>query len=153
MIETTVARSIVNAALYYNEIFKRTAGSQALPDITTKLQVNLMLALYFNGPMNMTALSRRAGIAPEQATRTIRALREKGLVESERSHENQRMVVARLTEKGAELMNENEHNLFSSLEECLDGLSPEEIEQLGKISLQACALLGKTKFANIGVHE
>lgn len=143
MIDPRDAHDIINASLCFNELYKRTIATGKLPEVATKTQIGLLVTLAFNGPMNMTELSKRMGIAPEQTTRAIRSLRDAGLVESARNTENQRMVVARLSQKGEDAMADHERELFGNLESCLKGLDSEERRQLAALARQATGLMAK----------
>lgn len=149
MIEQQDAKDIAHASLYYHELFKKTVFSNNLPNINGKTQMDLLVTLSLNGPMSMSTLSERAGIAPEQTTRAIRHLRELGYVHSDRSDENRRIVIARITEEGLRAMAQHEHQIRASLEAGLNGLNDEEIAQLAEISRQASALLRKTTFKRV----
>ncbi len=146
MIAPNDAHAIFHASLYFNELFKKTVLATPVPEVSTKTKMDLMVTLLLNGPMNMSALSKRTGIAPEQTTRAIRDLREAGFVESERDEANRRMVVAHLSDKGESLMKEHEQQLFRSLESSLEGLSDEEIAQLADCARQTSVLFGKAGF-------
>ena len=78
MISNTDAQSLIQASFFFNELFKRTVLSAPLPVSVTKTQMDILMALYSDGPMNMSTLSAKVYIAPEQATRAIHGLREKG---------------------------------------------------------------------------
>lgn len=149
MIERQDAKDIAHTSLYYHELFKKAVLSSNLPDVNGKTQMDLLVTLSLNGPMSMSALSDRAGIAPEQTTRAIRHLREMGLVSSDRSEENRRVVIASITNKGLQAMEEHEHQIRARLDAGLNGLSDKEIAQLAEISRQASALLRKTTFKRV----
>ena len=75
MISNTDAQSLIQASFFFNELFKRTVLSAPLPVSVTKTQMDILMALYSDGPMNMSTLSAKVYIAPEQATRAIHGLR------------------------------------------------------------------------------
>lgn len=149
MISDESARPIINASLYFNELFKKVVLPNRFPIDVTKTQLDVLIALHANGRMSMTNLSARVGIAPEQATRALRGLREAGLAESERSSENRRIVMARLTEKGEMAFDDFTSEINRSLEADLDGLTPEDIEKLAEVSRQAITLFRKTGFRHM----
>lgn len=149
MIDTKDAHEIMRASIFFHELFKKALLTDFFPGVTTKTQMDLLMTLMLNGPMSMSTLSERAGIAPEQATRAIRSLREAGLVQSERSATNRRVVVARITEKGSLLMDDHERQIVGNLATILSELDDAEIAHLADLSQQACDLLGKTGFKHI----
>lgn len=144
MIEESEAQSLIKLAAYGHELFKKVILSTPLPEDLTKTQIDIMITLYIEGPLSMSALSSRIGIAPEQATRALKNLRFYELVESERAEENRRIVIASLTEKGSRLMQEHTHLLHKKLDSTLNTLTQSEIRQLAKAGELITELLEKT---------
>lgn len=144
MISNEDAQSLIQASFYFNELFKRTIAPTALPVPVTKTQMDIMMALYSDGPMNMSTLSAKVYIAPEQATRAIHGLREKGLIVSERSEENRRMVIARLTDSAILMLDDHVRELNMTLQSNLDGLTDEEIKELVQAASTVARLSQKT---------
>lgn len=99
--------------------------------------------------MNRSELSRRVGIAPEQATRAMKGLRERELVETGRSEENRRMVIAQITDKGALTMDEHLRLIEENLKGSLDALSDEEVDRLAAAAQTTVALMRKTGLKHI----
>lgn len=149
MISPEDAQSLIQASFYFNELFKRTVLPTALPVPVTKTQMDILMALYSEGPMNMSTLSAKVYIAPEQATRAINGLREKGLISSKRSEENRRMVIAQLTEAGALMLDDHTRELHMTLQANLEGLSDEEIKELTSAAATIAKLSQKTGFKYI----
>lgn len=79
MISNTDAQFLIQASFYFNELFKRTVLSAPLPVSATKTQMDILMALYSDGPMNMSTLSAKVYIAPEQATAPFMVFAKKGL--------------------------------------------------------------------------
>lgn len=146
MISSKNAEALIQASFYFNELYKQTIVATPLPVSVTKTQMDVLMALYAAGPMNMSSLSKHVYIAPEQATRAINGLREKGLIESERSPENRRMVIARLTETGTMMLDDHVRDLRRALQSSLAGLDPSEIKELAKAANSITALFQKTGF-------
>ena len=144
MISNEDAQSLIQASFYFNELFKRTIVPTALPVPVTKTQMDIMMALYSDGPMNMSTLSAKVYIAPGQATRAIHGLREKGLIVSERSEENRRMVIARLTDSAILMLDDHVRELNMTLQSNLDGLTDEEIKELVQAASTVARLSQKT---------
>lgn len=130
MINFEDAQLLIQASFYFNELFKRTVLATAFPVPVTKTQMDILMALYSDGPMNMSTLSAKIYIAPEQATRAINGLREKGLISSERNKENRRMVIAQLTNAGRLMLDDHVRELYMTIQTNLDGLTDDEIKKL-----------------------
>lgn len=141
--------SIIHATLYFHELFKKTLVASQPERLFTKTQMDLMITLHIEGPMNMSALSERVGIAPEQATRALKSLRERGLVDTGRSDENRRMVIAQLTEHGALTMDEHLRTVDENLRASLEGLDAEEMERLSQAAGTIVELMGKTGLRHV----
>ena len=141
--------SIIHATLYFHELFKKTLVASQPERLFTKTQMDLMIALHIEGPMNMSALSERVGIAPEQATRALKSLRERGLVDTGRSDENRRMVIAQLTEHGALTMDEHLRAVDENLRASLEGLDAEEMARLSQAAGTIVELMGKTGLRHV----
>lgn len=99
--------------------------------------------------MNMSALSERVGIAPEQATRALKSLRERGLVDTGRSDENRRMVIAQLSKHGMLTMDEHLRAVDENLRASLEGLDANEMERLSQAARTIVELMGKTGLRHI----
>ena len=141
--------SIIHATLYFHELFKKTLVASQPELAFTKTQMDLMIALHMEGPMNMSALSDRVGIAPEQATRALKSLRERGLVDTGRSDENRRMVIAQLSERGMLTMDEHLRAVDENLRASLEGLNADEMEQLSQAARTIVELMGKTGLRHV----
>lgn len=140
---------IIQATLYFHELFKKTLLASQPERIFTKTQMDLMITLHIEGGMNMSALSERVGIAPEQATRALKNLRERGLADTVRSDENRRMVIAQLTEEGALIMDEHLRAVEENLRVSLDGLDKDEMDRLADAAETAVNLMGKTGLRHV----
>lgn len=149
MISKHETQDILQASLYFNELFKKTLVAATPSPITTKTQMNIAVALFAHEPMNMSALSSRVSIAPEQTTRAVKALREKGLVVCEKSPESKREVIARLSEEGDRLLREQLDEFHTCLNSYLGSLTQEEKDELVALSQKAVSLFKKTDFTPI----
>lgn len=141
--------SIIHATLYFHELFQKTLVASRPERIFTKTQMDLMIALHVAGSMNMSALSELVGIAPEQTTRALRSLRERGLVETERSDENRRMVIAQLTDLGTLTMDDHFRAIDENLRASLEGLDADEMERLSQAAGTIVELMSKTGLRHI----
>lgn len=144
MTTTTQEQTLVKASMYFHELFKKTVLASGAASQLTRTQMDLLMTLGMEGPLSMSVLSERVGIAPEQATRAMKGLRERGLAAAERSDENRRIVVAQLTEQGALFMDEHVRAINENLRATLEGLSPDELERLSQAASDIVALMRKT---------
>lgn len=141
--------AIIQASLYFHELFKKTLLASPLSHEFTKTQIDLMITLHTEERMTMSALSERVGIAPEQATRALKGLRERNLVDTERSEENRRMVIARMTERGALMMDEHLRAVEENLSASLEGLDDGEMEGLVAAARTIVELMSKTGLRHV----
>lgn len=140
----TEADEMMSAALCLSELFKKMAAT-ALPfPGMTKTQVDMCMVLDEVGPLSMSAISARLGVAPEQATRAAHALREMGLVECERSAANRRMVIARLSDKGAASIDEHRRIVDEHIYAYLHALGEDESRRL----VEAARTVAEIMFAH-----
>lgn len=149
MIERSEIDDVMKASLYFHELFKKAILTNFPTETLTKTQMDLLMVMYADGPMSMSTLSTRVGIAPEQATRAIKNLKEKGLAESNRDANNRRIVVARLTERGLLMLDDHFRDVHANLKASLKGLDPDEIAQLAGAARTATRLLEKTSFHHV----
>lgn len=149
MIDERDIDSMIKASPYFHELFKKTILATPPAEVVTKTQMDILLTLYADGPMSMSALSSHVNIAPEQTTRAIKNLRERDLVESDRDEDNRRMVIARLSEKGTLLLDDHTRELHANLRASLEGLTDEEVAQLAETARTATRLLEKTGFRHV----
>lgn len=149
MLNNNDSKLILDASIYFNELFKRTIVSTPFGIPVTKTQMDILVALYAEGSLTMTQLSQTISIAPEQATRAMKGLREKELIESDRSAENRRLVIARLSMKGTLLMDRHIEALRTTLNEALHGLNNEEQQCLVSAAQTITRLLPKTGFRTV----
>lgn len=144
MVSERKAQSILFASVYFRELFKKTLFAATPDSITTKTQINIVVTLFAHKPMNIGALSEMTGIAREQVTRAVKALRGKGLVECEKRPENRREVIVRLSSCGESVIRGQLDEAREYLDVYLDGLEREDVDELADISERAIRLFEKT---------
>jgi len=117
---------VIIASACYNEIFKKTVlqGFKALG--ITKTQLEISITLFIDGPHTISELSDRLYVKLEQVSRSIRELKLLELVHTERDSHDGRNVVASLTPKGIEFMENRAQISGPILEEYVSRLSPED---------------------------
>lgn len=141
--------ALIQASFYFHELFKKTVLATMPVHKLTRTQMDLMVMLHLEGPKSMSELSEMAGIAPEQTTRAMKTLKECGLASTERSDENRRKVIARLTDEGELLMIDHLRELDENLQATLEGLSQSEVAQLVQAAQVTIDIMGKTGLRHI----
>jgi len=126
MRESDELEVIIIASACYNEIFKKTVlqGFKALG--ITKTQLEIIVTLFIDGPHTISELSDKLDMKLEQVSRSIRELKPMELVHTERDSLDGRNVVASLTAKGVEFMENRTQVSGPILEEYISRLSPED---------------------------
>lgn len=94
----------------------------------TVAQAATLQALGVDGPMRMTDLGRRLGIAPSTLTRNLRRLEERGLVERSEDPEDARAFVIGLTRAGRAGAARVERQDEEFAESVLEAIDPERRE-------------------------
>ena len=114
-----------------------------LPDGITRTQMSILTTLDTFGAMAMTPLSECVDVSKEQASRAVKPLLDRGLVEGQRNDRNRRVVVVRLTAAGQAFLQELMTLNLASLEKELAPLSPEERAELARLSRESGRLISK----------
>lgn len=91
----------------------------------------MALRLLFEGRVKTAGdLAREFGIATGATTRLIDNLEEQGFIERDKKSGDRRVVLVRLTDKGAQHFEERLPDLLECWNEVLGDWSPDEVEQL-----------------------
>lgn len=98
-------------------------------------QMNLLLPLAEEGSMSSGQLAEAAGLTPATTTHMLDQLAAAGIVERERSEADRRVVVSRLTEMGAELLERRRSQMVVAWNESLKDLSVDELK-IATVALQ-----------------
>ncbi|MGI6106254.1 MAG: MarR family winged helix-turn-helix transcriptional regulator [Raoultibacter sp.] len=138
--------AIIHASIGYDEVFRKTAWRNKKELGLTNNQVDVLAILDIHGPLKMSELSDKMYVAREQATRTVKSLQDLGLVESVRSQENRKNVVASLTTKGKMRIEDHVKESHEILRSYLDKLTPEDREALILHSRAAADILKRNSF-------
>lgn len=146
MVSEKMAQDILFASVYFRELFKKTLFEATPESVTTKTQINILVSLFAHKPMNISSLSEVTGIAREQITRSVKVLREKGLVQCEKRPENRREVIVSLSSFGHDVICEQLETAQGYLNDCLDGLDQADIDELAELSDKAIRIFEKTRF-------
>ena len=145
------ARAIFRSCVFHEELMQRAKVS--LPSDLTRTQMSLMTTLDALGPLAMTPLSECIAVPKEQASRSVKPLIERGLVERRRSERNHRVVVVKLTPAGASLLDEIMALNLAALDELLAPLSPEERSELARLCCESDRLIAKALAARRNPYE
>ena len=148
MISEEDTQDLLRAAMYFNEVFKKTLLASIPAEVTTKTQMDILVTLSANDAMNMAGLSSRISIAPEQTSRAIKELCNKGLVERTRNPENRREVIAQLTPEGKQLMHDHVQELHERLNQYLGDLDKADVDELVRASRASVRAFEKADLPN-----
>lgn len=107
----------------------------------TKAQEVAMMALYFNERLTVGQIADWADVTREQASRIVRDLEARGLVEKRRSKDNWRAVDIVLTQEGHELAERMRSDTAGRLHALLGCLTDDEAARLGASARDMCAVL------------
>lgn len=141
------ADAIMLASYCYNEVYRKTALRNISKIGMTKTQIAALMSLQVEGAMTMSDLGNRLDIAREQVTRIVNALKEQGLVESVRSEDNRKHVIASITTKGETVLNNHIETSDAILASYLEKFSPADRKALVAHSKAVAAILRKNDFA------
>ena len=112
----------------------------------TKSQVIILAALHYRGSLSMSETAQFISSSREQATRSVAALCDEGILERFELPDNRTHVYIRFTENGEAFMRELWHKLRAELGERLEtSLTPEEIETLRSSVQTTVELLRKVQ--------
>jgi len=92
----------------------------------TMSQCHVLAVLRDTGEMTMSTLARALGITLSAATNQVDRLVDAGLVARARSEADRRVVLTRLTPKGAEMLERDMSNLEAFWADVLEQVSPDK---------------------------
>lgn len=106
----------------------------SLPQSATNLtpqQLRMLTALDFAGmPMRMIDLSEQLGVGQSTVTNTSKRLIKMGLIERERSKDDDRVVFLSLSTKGKVIVRDLKQARFNVFEKICKNLEPEDCQKL-----------------------
>ena len=112
----------------------------------TKSQAIIFFVLHYRDGITMSEIAKYISSSKEQATRTVAALYDNGLVERYENPNNRTLVYIRFTEAGREemqrLVQEFRTDIYNRLSTSLDD---EDIQKLHQAVLTTVEILGKVK--------
>ena len=127
--EERALRLWIALARCYSTFARAVAGRVAEYGLTTP-QFGVLEALHHLGPLPLGELADKLLVTGGNVTYVMDRLEEQGLVTRERSSADRRVVRAHLTEAGARLVAEVFPGHASAVAELVEGLRPEEQEEL-----------------------
>ncbi len=112
-------------------------GRTALKEIgLTPPQFNLMVHIYFNGPMNQTTLSKDLYLAKSTISGIVDRLRKRRFVTMAKREKDMRNEIVILTPAGEEVIKRVIDKRVDYLRKLMHGFTEEEKEQLLELMLQ-----------------
>ncbi len=141
MVRKSDAEQIMRAALRYYELTRKSLFEPAATSNFTKMQTNIISLLFVRGPMNMSSLSFHMGVTPEQTSRNVKILREKGYVSCGKDSVNRRKVIAQLTNKGKKVAQKQFESACEYLDTYLGSLDSKQVCELADLSKKADEIL------------
>jgi DNA-binding MarR family transcriptional regulator len=101
-------------------------------------RASLLSIVAFRGPLAMTRLAEVEQVSVPAITKTVSRLESQGLVTRERSDQDRRLVLVRVTPKGRELLEQGRAARVRGVADLLTGLSADDRRTVGR----AAALIG-----------
>lgn len=130
--EDVALRLWIALARCYSTFARTVAGKVSEYGLTTP-QFGILEALYHLGPMSLGDLADKLLVTGGNVTYVMDRLEEQGLVYRERSPEDRRVVEARLTEEGRELIGDCFPHHATFIHGLASHLEPDEQEELRRL--------------------
>lgn len=113
--------------------FAQAMGSKIAEYGLTSPQFGVLEALHHLGSLSLGDLADKLLVSGGNITYVMDRLEERGLVERERSEEDRRVILARLTPEGRELVADAFPDHSSYVRELMDALEPSEEKELRRL--------------------
>jgi DNA-binding MarR family transcriptional regulator len=117
----------------YDKLTPRIPTEWLSSDLTVA-QLRVLLVLQAAGPSRMSAIASTLEIALPTATGIVDKLVRKGLVVREGDLQDRRLVIARLSTGGQEIINGLWISGQIQMERLLDGLTPEQLTKAAEVA-------------------
>lgn len=118
----------------------------------TMPQLKVVLLLFTGGPVRMSVIASDLGVSLATATGVVDRLVQRGLVVRQGDPEDRRVVLCRLSEKGANLMGGLWHISREQLRGLMRGLGPEQLELITR-AVEALVQAGEGAKEQLGGLE
>jgi DNA-binding MarR family transcriptional regulator len=107
-------------------------------------QFHIAVTLQRNGVMTMSRLADLLGVSLSNASGLVDRLEERGYVERTRVPEDRRIVMVRITDTGARLIEENDALSDELMRDVLGRLSPDELPAIARATAEVRRALETT---------
>lgn len=117
---------------YINILLEKNANNELRKDNVTLVQVHLLLTLSFAGDngYSLKKLEKESHVAQSTMAGIVERSQKKGFVESVDNHEDKRIKVVRITEKGRTVCTNAKRHMDLTEQKLTSKLNENEIEQL-----------------------
>ncbi len=109
----------------------------------TRIQLLMVMALYYHGTVSMGTLAKLVGTSNEQVTRAAIKLEEKGFIIREQDSINRRVVNIFLSEKAKEIVRNTEYKYLQEIKKQFDDIPIEQMRELKKSADYVLKILNK----------
>ena len=107
-------------------------------------QLNILYTLQRNGEMPMSRLADVLNVSLSNATGLVDRMEERGFIERTRVPEDRRVVLVRMTEAGARILEENDATSDDLLRAVLRRLDPDQLPVVARVMTEFRAALDAT---------
>lgn len=111
-------------------LFHQLAGQVSKLGAFSLAQYRVMMLVYHSGPMSISTLKNKLGIAQSTASEMVERLVQQGLLEREKLKKDQRVTVFRLSGKAVRSLKKRQENMLEVYKQILEPLTAEEQEKL-----------------------
>ena len=109
----------------------------------TRIQLLMVMALYYHGAVSMGTLAKLVGTSNEQVTRAANRLQEKEYVIKEQDKYNRRIVNIYLSEKAKKQVKDIEDRYLQQIKEKFDIIPIEDMKKLAESADFICGILDR----------
>lgn len=133
--------SVFDAMMLYRSLIERDVFT--VRGGLTKQQEIVLVGIAMCEPINSGALAKYLSLPPQNVSRNVMDLEDKGLVTREIDPDNRRQIILRLSESGREFVESHREQSHERLDASLGVLSEDERMLLTDVSRVASNLLRK----------
>lgn len=116
-----------------SEAQRRLRGRDAMIDGMSVPQYSLLRPLLDTDEMAAGELSRAAGLTPATATHMLEQLVRAGMIERERSQNDRRVVMTRLTPDGRKQLEDRHESVINAWKSMIDDLSDDALRNATEV--------------------
>lgn len=111
----------------------------------TRIQLHMVMALYYHGTVSMGTLAKLVGTSNEQVTRAAIKLEEKEFIIRKQDELNRRVVNISLSEKAKEIVSNTEQKYIENIERRFKGITIEEMKKVAECADYIKSILYKVE--------